>query len=421
MDSAPIPVVVQQHVQEAAHLRLVRSVLVAAPHVRLLHLGRLDERIAAHLDGVAVASAHGKDLARRELERPGPGPLFVAAVRALEDGDREAFDTLLSIAEAVPESVRGLLSALGWVSANALTDVVRALLESPSPLRRASGLAACAMHAVDPGAALDEAMAASDPLLRARALNVAGRCGRRDLMQACLAAIGDPDPGCAHAGAMSALLLGERRDAVDALEWTAVAADEAPAREALQLVLKVVSMQRAQALLSRLSAEPMHARRLLRGVGSAGDVRYVPWLLKQMTDLPSARLAGEAFSLITGADLARLDLERKPPPESAEFGPTADPDDANVAMDEDDSLPWPDPARVEDWWRAHGTRLAPEVRCFMGEAPSVEHCVSVLRTGFQRQRHAASQYRCLLNPGTPLFNVRAPTRRQQRLLSSMAR
>jgi hypothetical protein len=50
-----IPVVVQQRAEESARLRHIRSVLVRAPHVGLLHLGRLDERIATNLDGLAVA------------------------------------------------------------------------------------------------------------------------------------------------------------------------------------------------------------------------------------------------------------------------------------------------------------------------------------------------------------------------------
>ena len=53
-----VPVVVMQHVEEAAHLRHVRSVLVRGPYVWLLHLRRLDERIAVHLDGISVAGAY---------------------------------------------------------------------------------------------------------------------------------------------------------------------------------------------------------------------------------------------------------------------------------------------------------------------------------------------------------------------------
>ena len=407
-----------QHVEEAAHLRHVRSVLVRAPHVRLLHLGRLDERIAAHLDGVAVAGEYGTGLAQQALERPGTGEIFVATVRAIEDRDPDRLDKLLAIAEAVPTSRAGLLSAFGWASAADLQGITKALLDAAPPWRREVGLAACAMHGVDPGAVLAGALRDGDAGLRARALRVAGQCGRRDLLEGCLAALTDKDERCAFEAAQSALLLGDRAAALAALRALAVnpGADGKPNLAALRGVLKVVSPKQAQSMLALLAKDAALIRTVIHGIAIAGDPHYVPWLIAQMENLKLARLAGEAFSFITGLDLAYLDLERKPP-ENVEFGPNDDPDDANVAMDEDDSLPWPDPEKINAWWRANGNRFAPSTRYFMGEAPSPAHCLTVLKTGFQRQRMAAAEYLSLVRAGTPLFNTAAPTRRQQRLLA----
>jgi hypothetical protein len=55
----------------------------------------------------------------------------------------------------------------------------------------------------------------------------------------------------------------------------------------------------------------------------------------------------------------------------------------------------------------------------MGQPVTKEHCIQVLKTGYQRQRILAAQYLCLLEPGTPLFNTAAPAWRQQRLLAAM--
>ena len=65
--------------------------------------------------------------------------------------------------------------------------------------------------------------------------------------------------------------------------------------------------------------------------------------MAQMEDPKLARLAGEAFSFITGVDPAYLDLEGQ---RLQDFGPSADPNDQKVSMDEDDSLPWPDRAKL---------------------------------------------------------------------------
>jgi hypothetical protein len=55
----------------------------------------------------------------------------------------------------------------------------------------------------------------------------------------------------------------------------------------------------------------------------------------------------------------------------------------------------------------------------MGAPVTREHCIDVLKHGYQRQRILAAHYLCLLNPGTPLFNTSAPAWRQQRRLAQM--
>ena len=417
----PIPTVVAQHVEEAAHLRHVRSVLVRAPHVRLLQLGRLDERIAAHLDGIAVAGEFGTRLAQQALEQPGAGEVFVSAVCVIEGRDAACLDKLLAIAQAVPASRPGLLSAFGWVSAVQLHGITKSLLDAAQPWHREAGLAACAMHGVDSGAVLTRALHARDGGLRARALRVAGQCGRRDLGDACLAAIADPEPHCAFEAARAALLIGDRTGSVVALEALALGqvADGTQAVAAARVVLKVLPPRRAQSMLAALAKDAARVRSLIQAIACAGDPHYAQWLIAQMSEPKLTRLAGEAFSFITGLDLALLDLDRKPP-ENLESGPNDDPADENVALDEDDSLPWPDPVKIADWWKRNGARFTPGRRYFMGELPTPAHCLQVLATGYQRQRLAAAEHLSLLTPGTPLFNVAAPAWRQQRLLAKRA-
>jgi uncharacterized protein (TIGR02270 family) len=204
---------------------------------------------------------------------------------------------------------------------------------------------------------------------------------------------------------------------VEALANLALA-PQAYRMRAMELALRVMEIPRAHSLLQRVAQNSQDIRYLIRGAGVAGDPHYVPWLIKQMGDVKLTRLAGESLSTLTGLDLAYQDLERKPP-ENFETGPNDDPDDPNVEMDEDDGLPWPDPAKCTAWWNANKHQFKEGVRYFMGKPPSREHCIEVLKTGYQRQRIAAAQYLCLLNPGTPLFNTSAPAWRQQRWLAKM--
>ncbi len=417
----PIPIVLYQHAVEAASLRRMRTFVSRGPHVKLLHLGRLDERLAAQLDGLDVGGEDAWSICQAALETPSPGTVFAAAVCAAQtakSGDATRLDRLLALSEAVPESCAGISSAFGWLEAQDLRGVVATMLGSPNAFRRYLGITACGMHRVDPGLATARRFEDESPLVRARAWRTAGEIGKRELVSTAAAAIADEDPACQFWAAWAAVLLGDKQNALDVV--ASVAGVPGPFRaRAFQLVLQAQGVQSAHGWLAALAKDPANLRWLIRGSGLIGDPGYVPWLIGHMADNKTTRIAGEAFSLITGLDLAWLDLEVKPP-ENFESGPNDDPNDPNVDMDEDDGLPWPDAVKIQAWWHANSQRFEPGARYFMGQPLNRENCLRVLKEGFQRQRIAAALYLSLLNPGKPLFEWRAPARRQQRLLAEMS-
>ncbi|AGU47749.1 hypothetical protein VAPA_1c06190 [Variovorax paradoxus B4] len=412
----PVAKVVAQHVEEGAVLCNVRMQMVDAPHVRLHHLRRLDDRLAAHLDGLAVAGEYGAHLCATALARPGIGEVFVATALALDSRDEPCLDKILALAQALPECRPGVLSAFGWAAAASLRDITRELLDSDSAFRRMVGILACNAHQVDPGAALADALGDPDPVLRAQGLRTAGECGRRDLLDACLRALGDANADCRFQAVRSAVLLGDRHAAIHALHRLAHEAG-AHRMPAIDLLLKLMTPEQAMPLLKALFEAQADARLLIRGLGVSGDPQFVPLLIDRMDDPALSRLAGESFSLITGLDLEMLDLYRKPA-EGLETGPTDDPADTDVAMDEDDGLPWPDAHRIGAWWAANAQNFEPGARYFMGAPPSWSHGLQVRKGGCQRQRRAASEHLCFLQPGTPLFPTDAPAWRQQHRLEA---
>ncbi|HEY6134090.1 MAG TPA: TIGR02270 family protein [Rubrivivax sp.] len=420
-----VQAVVQQHAEESAMLRHVRSVLVRAPHVALLHLGRLDERIAAHLDGLAVAGPAGTALCVQALEHPGAGEVFAVAVRAIESRDERLFDHVLALVPALPDAARGVASALGWVSAADLQGVVRRLLASSQPHERALGLTACRMHQVDPGPTLGAALADASPELRQAALRAAGELGRIDLLDTARRAIAEDHPGIVFWAAWAACLLGDRQSSLSVLS-VAAQQDSPLATAALSLVMAAGAEGQAGELARAVSKAAQEAtgdmrrrRRLVRALGLLGDTRFVPWLIERMAEPALARLAGESFSVLTGADLSRLDLETLEHPSLPEM-PSDDPDDDDVALDEDDSLPWPDVAKLQAWWsRQTGMQpgMRPGRRLFDGEPASAAVAARVLREGTQRRRAHAAQLACALEPGRRLFPIAAPVPRQRRWLA----
>lgn len=423
-----IPEIVSLHVEEAATLSEMRRAVLDARQARLKDIRRtFDDRIAAHLDALAVAGEPSYSFCEAALEEPSAGAVFTAAVRTLEEGRPDRLNRLLALIGAIPQTKTGLVSALGWVQVDRLQGVGTALLGSQEPLQREIGIAACSLHRVDPGLVSGRWLTDTDASVRARALRLVGEVGCDAAVPRCTAALNDADSECRFWAAWSSVLLGNRGVALDLL--TGVGVTPGPHRDtALRLALQAMGPTEALDLLKQLAQVPTDQRRLIEGSGVAGDPVYLPWLLKQMRERTIARLASEAFSLITGIDLVYDRLDAKTP-DGVGKRPNVDPDDldgdleeeedVDEEVDSDEDLPWPEVAKVEAWWDANATRFQKGARYFMGAPVTRAHCIDVLKNGYQRQRILAAHYLCLLNPGTPLFNTSAPAWRQQKLLAQM--
>ena len=413
-----IPLVVSQHVEDAAVLWEHRSELARGGHAKLSHLRRFDDRLSAHLDGLRVAGPEAWPLCLAALEKPSDGAMFAAARYALEAQRSDWVDLLFAAVQGNGAGGRGLCSAFAWQPADVSS---RPISSSPANeiIAGHAAVAAAALQRRDVSEAFWNQTRSPHATIRARTWRAAGELGRRELVSACVTSMHEEkDPACRFWSTWSAVLLGDRNSALATL--ASLAMQPGPWRErAFDLASLVMPVATAHQLLQPLSRDQGETRRLIRGAGRVGDPRYVSWLIGQMANDELARVAGEAFSFITGADLAALDLERAPP-DHLESGPNDDPAHAHVAMDEDDGLPWPDAARVQAWWADHASRFVPGVRYFIGAPVSHEQCLHVLRTGYQRQRIAAALHRSLLAPGTALFEWRALAWDQQRELASPA-
>ena len=406
--------VVAQHTEEAAFLWLLRDAAVGAPHYLLWELAKLDNRVEAHLDGLRIAGDDGWVICA-EAAAAGPGEVFAAAVLAFESGRDERIQLVLKAGTAKPEPARGLVTALGWLPLDLAEKHARALLASPEAAQRRVGIAALAAHRQPPGRALDEAIADQDLPLRARALRAVGELGLVNALPLVRRHLKAEDQGCPFAAAWSAALLDGDPAAVATLRDLADSAS--PLRErALQMALRRLELRVAKQWQQKLAQKPALLRQAVIAVSAIGDPELLPWLIEQMKVPPLARVAGEAFSMITGVDIAFADLDDDKP-EDFEAGPTEDPADPNVAMDPDENLPWPNRSLIQGWWNKHQSEFPPGTRHLLGQRITPEWLMEVLRTGRQRQRAAAALELAIRQPGQPLFEVRAPGFRQQQMLA----
>ena len=411
-----IPVVVDQHVDDLADAWNVRQVLLLSARCDLTALARCDDRVAANLEGCALAGDAARRRCLDQLQAGTAAAVFAAASVAVAGGDRAMLGTCLEKAGAVAGGFAGLSGAMAWASRQHLAGLVRDMLGAADATSRALGLAACRAHGADPGPRLAGALADDSPRVRVEALRAAAELGYRHLVAACVAGVGDADQAASAWAVRSAVLLGDRSVALDAIggrqSW------HVDGGNGFRLAVQAMPMDRAHHLLTGLAGDPGSARLLIEGSGIVGDPGYVPWLIGQMGEPRHARAAGDAFSLVTGVDVDAPDL-RAAPPDGFESGPTDDPDDPDLDMDPDEALPWPDAGRVAQWWAGNASRFHKGQRYFAGAPVTRAHCIDLLEHGYQRQRVLAAHYLCLLDPGTPLFNTSAPAWRQRRLLAQM--
>lgn len=417
--------VVVEHGEEAAFQWLMRDKAVNAPHYSLRDLAKLDDRVAAHLDGVRVAGAVGWRMALETLSMAaGAGEYFVGTVLAAECGDAAQLAEIFGLGAAEPAYARGIASAFGWVELHLALPVLRGCLTSTLADVQRLGVAGCALHRYDPGIALERALNAEEDRLRTRALKAVGELGRADLVNRLLPHVSLTGGPSAFYAAWSAARLGYRSARVSAVLKEQGSTPGNPyALGAVDVAARTMPLAETLAWYRQLRDYTPTRRLAPRVLGALGDPARIDELLGLMEAPDTAQAAGEAFALITGADLAYQDLDQDPPQPVravAENGPEErdelDDIDIDIANDFDGDVPWPHPERVRAWWAEHCQRFLPGGRYLLGEPITPASAQQALVKGKQRQRAAAALELALMNSTQPLFEVRAPGSRQLAIL-----
>lgn len=403
--------VISQHAEETAFLWTMRNRAATEPHYSLADLAKLDERLEAHRDGLELAAAVGWTVCRANMTTtPGPGEAFALGVLAFSSDDRQRMSEALHAGCVSPLIRSGLVSALGWLSYSRVSSWIAKLLAAKAAVHRLVGVAASAIHRQDIGDALVRAIEDPDPVLRARALRMVGEIKRGDLVQIVRAALHDSDEACAFWAAWSLTMLGEPGGVQNLARWLE---RETPfSRRGLQLSLRAIPLEDSRKRISAMAQDDL-AEFAVLGAGVVGDPTAVPWLIQKMEAPELARLAGEAFSLISGADLGLLHLDQ----DSAKTPDGAEQEIEEVLeLDYESNLPWPSPTLVAAWWEAHKSSFSPGTRYLAGRVITRASLNELLTSGQQRVRAAAALEIGLLDASRPLFEVRASARRQRRLL-----
>ena len=205
-----LPAVTEQHIDEASFLWMFRNRLLKSPLHGLYELADHDKRIEAHLDGLRLAGKVGWEMCEAALRAGNAADYFSASILAFKSGEEARIACLLDTGGADLTLSKGIISALGWLPYSQAEPYIKRFLIEHSPALLRIGIAASAIHRVDPGKILKDAIRNDNQALKARSLKAAGELGRIDLLPALVDNLSHEDEACRFFAAWSAALLGDR-------------------------------------------------------------------------------------------------------------------------------------------------------------------------------------------------------------------
>ncbi len=396
----------EQYINEAAFLWILRSIAINEPHNNQHDILQLEQRINAQLNGLMTSMELGWKVCEESLELQEPGEVFASLIVAMRSHDFTKIKTVVDIGLMSHSATKGVVSALGWLSADIVNTWIERFLNGKDMQHKYLGVAACSVRRTDPGDALFAILKREDCIqdinLYSRALRLVGELRRQDCMPLINAAVNSDNNVNQFWANWSAILLGQHANVSYLKPY--VFKSGALQDKAIQLAFRVLPVEQAREWISEMSKDEKQIRAVIKSIGVLGDPHAVNWLINKMAQPLYAKLAGESFTLITGIDLSKNELSINEPDDYPAI-PSDDIDDELVALDDDENLPFPDVNKVTSIWQKYGKKFVVGKRYFMGQLITSELLKNYLINGMQRQRHAAAMELALNEKGLPLVNT----------------
>ncbi len=400
--------IVEQYATEAAFLWLLRKQSEKSTLYDQQDLSELEQRITGNLEGLIESGEMGWHICLRQLEFEEAGETFVAAMLALHLNDAQKIKTVCEIALENPQMLPGLESALGWINETSSKFWIDRFLNVTDLRYQDLGLSACSIKRRDPVNILTRILQSHEttknPQLYAKALKLVGELKRFDLVPALNQGMDSEDEEVKFWASWSAILMGNLAVINNIKPF--VFKQNAFLEQALELAFNILPNDQARIWISEMSKESANLRSAIKASSILGDPQVVPWLIQQMKNVESSRLAGLSFSLLTGIDLEQNKLDKDP---DIVFKDNSDTDIEDDAENEDSDLPWPDPIKIQYFWKQQEAKFKKGNRYFAGQPITIEWLKSVLVNGNQFQRSCVALKLAMLESNSILLNTATPT------------
>lgn len=396
-----------QYVDNASFLWVLRSLAVERSQYTPLDVLELEQRIQAQLDGLMTSIDLAWSVCLEALEHEDAGEVFVSTIIAFRSHDIKKIQKAVEVGLSNESTKKGLISALGWLPGELINGWVEKFFSSKDFNHKYIAVATCGVRRDNPGEFLNRILERTDcrediPLY-ARSLRLIGELRRQDLMPFLNEAIASDEEPIRFWAIWSSVLLG-KRELVKLCQPYVLSTG--PYQDyAVNLAFRVLPVDYARTWISALAKDEKQSRIVIQATGILGDPHAVNWLIAKMQDASVAKLAGEAFSLITGIDLEASELIKEYDKDSKK-----QPDDGDtdlLEIDEDDGLPWPDYDKLKKFWMLNGRNFISGQRYFLGRPVSADFIKSQLNIMSQRQLMASAYELALIDSSMPLLNHQA--------------
>jgi uncharacterized protein (TIGR02270 family) len=404
----------EQFVVDASFLWLLRSISVKQPHYYLEDLAELEKRIDANLDGLMCNFELAWDICLEELSYEQAGETFSAAIIAFRSRNMDKIQHVVNHAFCNEQTFKGLVSAMAWLPKKLINEWIERFLYSKDLNHKHLAIALCSIRRKSPGDILKELFQREDCLadtrLLTRLIRLVGELKLYAYGNYLLTLVEHDVPEVKFWANWSIVMLGDHKQVLNLKEY--LTEDSLFSPLALQMMFKVLPIDKARLVISELAQQPAMLRKVIQASGELGDPHTVPWLIEKMNSFETAKVAGEAFTLITGIDLERYELTIDAP-EEISVVPNDDNDDENIELDKDENLPFPDVNKINHTWLRYRDRYKTGSRYIMGievnqnTPATVEKLHNMLKQAGQRQRYSLALTLALLDPQSPFVNVKA--------------
>ena len=427
MIPAIITPLILRHLTDAAFYWLQLDQSETAFRLPFDRVALFNERIEAHLQGLAIAGPEGLALAFAELERwRKPGEAFVCVWLAGLRTDETALSRLTEHLAQQPDALlRGAISAIARLPEEPAQALIHRWTQNASiPPLQVAALRALALRgmtsACAPAQPLTAFLHSTDPCVRAAACRVLARTGDEAALPLLHDALNDEErtvraeaalalSGTAHFGKASSVLWhcvnAQAEIHRNASGWYRMQAQRRLSRYLRYLAwLTPLGYQNLPVVFDRLPPRASLTFALYHG-----DLAYLPRVVEAMKYPETERYAGWVWQTLTGIDLETNALTREEAASEADLDAFSE-----TAFDVDSGLPLPDVEAVE----ACAIQVQPGIRTLLGRALTMTSALDHLTSEPQAIRAIAAHY-LRQSQAAAVLNIRADASTQQRQIDAL--